>query len=63
MARLRRETFALMLTLLPASATVVGLVVLGQVPTAQDLAGVALVVAAVALHKEPNPTAAETTDH
>jgi inner membrane transporter RhtA len=50
MARLRRATFALMLSLLPASATVIGLVVLGQIPTLHDLAGVALVAAAVATH-------------
>jgi inner membrane transporter RhtA len=52
MARLSRATFALMLALLPAAATVIGLVVLGQVPTMRDLAGIALVVAAVALHQD-----------
>jgi inner membrane transporter RhtA len=52
MARLRRATFALMLALLPATATVVGLIVLAQVPTGRDLAGIALVVAGVALHHE-----------
>jgi inner membrane transporter RhtA len=53
MARLRRSTFALMLALLPATATAIGLIVLGQVPTLQDLAGIALVIAGVALHHEP----------
>ncbi len=52
MARLRRPTFALMLALLPATATVVGLIVLSQVPTARDLGGIALVIAGVALHHE-----------
>jgi inner membrane transporter RhtA len=52
MARLRRATFALMLALLPATATVVGLIVLSQVPSVRDLAGIALVVAGVALHHE-----------
>ena len=52
MARLRRETYSLMVSLLPATATVVGLLVLGQVPTARELAGVCLVVAAVAVHNE-----------
>ncbi len=52
MARLRRATFALMLALLPATAAVVGLIVLSQVPTVRDLAGIALVVAGVALHHE-----------
>jgi inner membrane transporter RhtA len=51
MARLPRATFALMLALLPATATVIGLVVLSQVPTPRDLAGIALVVAGVAVHK------------
>jgi inner membrane transporter RhtA len=50
MARLPRATFALMLALLPAAATGIGLVVLGQVPTSQDLVGIALVIAGVALH-------------
>jgi inner membrane transporter RhtA len=52
MARLRRVTFAFMLALLPATATVVGLVVLSQVPSLRDLAGIGLVIAAVALHHE-----------
>jgi inner membrane transporter RhtA len=51
MARVRRATFALMLSLLPAAATVIGLVVLGQRPTLADLAGVGLVIAGVALHR------------
>ncbi len=55
MARLPRATFALMLALLPATATVVGLVVLSQVPTARDLAGVGLVIVGVALHQEVSP--------
>lgn len=53
MARLPRASFALMLALLPASATVMGLVLLAQVPTWQDVLGVGLVVAGVALHAEP----------
>jgi inner membrane transporter RhtA len=52
MARLARETYALMVSLLPATATVVGLVVLAQRPTAVEAAGVCLVVAGVALHRE-----------
>ena len=52
MARLPRATFALMLALLPAAATVIGLVVLRQVPTAADLAGVGLVIAGVAVHRD-----------
>jgi inner membrane transporter RhtA len=52
MARLPRATFALMLALLPATATVTGLLVLSQVPTPRDLAGIALVVAGVAVHRD-----------
>jgi inner membrane transporter RhtA len=53
MARVRRATFALMLSILPATATVIGLVVLAQRPTVTDLLGVALVIAAVAVHQQP----------
>ena len=52
MARLTRATFALMLSLLPAVATVIGLVVLRQVPTVFDILGLALVIAGVALHHD-----------
>jgi inner membrane transporter RhtA len=55
MARLARATYALMVSLLPATATVVGLVVLTQVPSPRDLTGVALVIAGVALHQAPQP--------
>jgi hypothetical protein len=57
MARLSRATFALLISLLPASATVIGLLVLGQVPTAAEVAGVTLVVIGVALRREPAPPA------
>jgi inner membrane transporter RhtA len=52
MARLSRSTFALMLALLPATATAIGAVVLRQIPTLAELAAVAIIVAAVALHHE-----------
>jgi inner membrane transporter RhtA len=56
MARLPRATYALMVSILPATATVIGVVVLRQMPTALELAGIALVVLAVALHREqPEP--------
>jgi inner membrane transporter RhtA len=51
MARLPRASYALMLALLPVTATVCGLVVLGQVPARQELVGIGLVGAAVALHR------------
>jgi inner membrane transporter RhtA len=53
MARLPRASFALLLALLPVFATAIGAAVLRQVPTVQDLVGVALVVAGVALHQMP----------
>jgi inner membrane transporter RhtA len=52
MARLPRATFALLLALLPATAAVIGLVVLAQVPSPPELAGIALIVAGVALHHD-----------
>lgn len=53
MARLSRATYSLMVSLLPATATVIGVLVLSQVPSALEAGGVALVVAAVAVHREP----------
>jgi inner membrane transporter RhtA len=51
MAQLSRSTYALMVSLLPATATVTGLVVLRQVPAAAELAGVGLVIVGVAVHR------------
>lgn len=51
MARLQRATFALLLALLPATAAVVGALVLRQVPTLVDLVGIALVGVGVRLHR------------
>jgi inner membrane transporter RhtA len=50
MARLERSTYALMVSLLPATAVAVGVVVLGQIPSPRDGAGVALVMVGVAAH-------------
>jgi inner membrane transporter RhtA len=55
MRRLARATYALMVSLLPATATVIGVVVLAQVPSWMEVAGVALVIAGVAVHREPQP--------
>jgi inner membrane transporter RhtA len=52
MARLSRATYALLVALLPATATVIGIVVLAQVPSAIEVLGVALVVAGVAVHRD-----------
>jgi len=51
MSRLPRATFALLLALLPATATAIGFLVLGQVPTTAELLGIALVIGGVALHR------------
>ena len=59
LARLPRATFALMLSLLPATASVVGLLVLRQIPSAQEVLGVVLVVVAVAIH---SPEARKESD-
>ncbi|MFI9583374.1 EamA family transporter [Streptomyces sp. NPDC052236] len=61
MTRLRRSTFALMLSILPATATVMGLIVLAQHPTHQDLAGIALVIGAVAIHQQQDQTHRDQT--
>jgi threonine/homoserine efflux transporter RhtA len=39
-------------SLLPATATVIGIVVLTQIPTAVEVIGVALVVVGVAVHQQ-----------
>ena len=52
MARLTRATYSLFVALLPATATVIGVLVLGQIPSTVEVAAVALVVAGVALHRE-----------
>ncbi|MEM8811907.1 MAG: EamA family transporter [Pseudomonadota bacterium] len=51
MARLPRASFALLLALLPALATLIGAVVLSQIPSVRDGVGILLVMAGVALHK------------
>lgn len=50
-ARLPRATFALLLALLPATATVIGILVLRQIPTIPELVGVGLVIIGVAVHR------------
>lgn len=60
MARLPRASFALMLALLPATATVIGVLVLRQIPGQAEIAGIALVIVGVALHKAArHPEASE----
>lgn len=51
MSRLPRASFALLLALLPATATIIGVIVLAQIPTLKDVFGVLLVMTGVAIHK------------
>jgi inner membrane transporter RhtA len=53
MEQLPRATYALMVSLLPALATVIGIIVLAQIPSVSEVAGVGLVIAGVALHRTP----------
>jgi inner membrane transporter RhtA len=53
MSRLPRASFALMLALLPATATLVGIIVLRQIPSLRDTLGVLMVMAGVAIHRPP----------
>lgn len=52
MARLPRASFALLLALLPATATVIAALVLAQIPSSLDLAGLALVMAGIVVHRQ-----------
>jgi inner membrane transporter RhtA len=52
MARLTRSAYALMVALLPAAATVIGIVVLAQIPTIAEIVGIGLVVVGVAVHRD-----------
>jgi inner membrane transporter RhtA len=51
MARLPRATYALFVALLPATATSIGVIVLRQIPSWLDAAGVILVMIGVAVHR------------
>ena len=62
MARLARATYALLVALLPATATVIGIIVLAQVPSTVEVLGVSLVVVGVALHRAPAPPPAGPRD-
>jgi inner membrane transporter RhtA len=51
MSRMPRATYALFVAMLPAMAVLIGMLVLQQVPTLVEIAGIALVGAGVALHR------------
>lgn len=55
MSRLPRASFALLLALLPATATIIGVIVLAQIPGPLDVIGVLLVMLGVAVHKPAAP--------
>jgi inner membrane transporter RhtA len=50
MSKLPRASFALLLALLPASATIIAALVLHQIPGTRDLIGITLVMSGVAIH-------------
>lgn len=51
MSRLPRATFALLLSILPAMAAVIGAIVLRQVPNLEQFLGILLIVAGVGFHQ------------
>lgn len=53
MSRLPRSSYAFLLALLPATATIIGVIVLRQIPSIVDVLGVLLVMIGVAVHKLP----------
>jgi len=55
MARMQRSTYALLVSVLPATATVIGIVVLAQIPHPVEVVGVGLVMLGVALHRALAP--------
>jgi inner membrane transporter RhtA len=55
MRRLPAASFALLLSLLPASAACIGALLLRQVPTPIEAMGILLVITGVGLHRSPGP--------
>jgi inner membrane transporter RhtA len=51
MSRLPRASFALLLALLPATATIIAALVLAQIPTLQDILGITLVMVGIGIHR------------
>jgi inner membrane transporter RhtA len=61
MQRLPRATYALFVALLPATAVIIGIIVLTQIPRPVEVAAVGLVIAGVLTHQEPDPNHQPTT--
>src|SRR5258706_474578 len=59
-ARSHPPTFGVLCRRLPACATAIGVLVLRQIPPLPEVLGVTLIVAGVALHREPLPQAGHT---
>lgn len=51
MRRLPRATYALFVAMLPATAVIIGIIVLHQIPVAAESVRVALVILGVLIHK------------
>lgn len=58
--RLQRHHFALLLAILPATATAVGLIALQQVPAAVEVLGIGLVIVAILLRSQAREPEEET---
>lgn len=58
MKRLSRATYSLFVALLPATALVIGVIVLTQIPQPLEIAAVGLVIAGVLTHQDPHPLGA-----
>ena len=53
MGQIERPRFALLQAMLPATATIIGLLWLAQIPSLRELAGILLVVVAILINREP----------
>jgi inner membrane transporter RhtA len=51
LSRLPRATYSLMVSLLPATAALIGVVVLAQIPSVREATGIAFVATGVGLHR------------
>lgn len=54
MARLSKATFATLLSLLPATASVIGILVLRQIPALSEMVGIGSVIVGVGLRRDDN---------
>jgi inner membrane transporter RhtA len=53
MAKLSRASYALFVALLPATAVIIGIIVLNQIPTSVEIGAVAMVIAGVSIFRQP----------